>query len=694
MDNVMDLTWVKSSFMLPGDMAIRGNETMINRIYSTSMQKASDTTLGGNFIINPLPQFTRYADLKHNVFAGDGSSRIINKVSRNNTTNPHGSNGMGRIYSEKIDDNKQVIHFRCGVPEFNSMTSFYSNYYSVPAASLARTGKSPGFFYELGWAMGTVATIPIMPIMFVAKTAKFFFRKPASKYYYLKPTMYPYWAAVTSMVNAVAANEGIIPRPFYEGTKALHDKDDLISESDITRYHELIPTIYRKNGGLDVFAISQRGQQLVEARHQLLNDKLRKVTNRDQMREVFKTVLYGGDIANARVQIKGYGETSLKRYREIWKQNQMMGGMTVEQAAANSDASNKAERLTGDITEGKGGFWQALVSEAQMGSQFISFRTEFTGTQSESFSNSVKEPTIKSSINNIAATARDTRFSMFDLNVDGAGVIGGAAESFKSFITGGAQAIGFQGLAQLAGSAFADIPKVWDSSSAEFNKMSISIPLRSPYGDPISRLQNIILPLCCLFAMSVPLATGKQSHTSPFLIEYFCQGRAHSRLAIVDSFSVTRGVGDVGWSNNGKFLAADVQMSLLDLSSSVAMHLNPEFSLSDRVIQAAGYGAGAAAGWMTDATNVTESAKLGVAMASALLGSTYDDDNNYTDYLALLAGLPLEAEINTLRKWSVRLAQQQANFDNTFSQSRAAAWAMSGTFGDIAMAFSRAPDRQ
>jgi hypothetical protein len=77
-----------------------------------------------------------------------------------------------------------------------------------------------------------------------------------------------------------------------------------------------------------------------------------------------------------------------------------------------------------------------------------------------------------------------------------------------------------------------------------------------------------------------------------------------------------------------------------------------------------------------------------------MLGSTYDDDNNYTDYLAILAGIPLEAEINSLRKWAVRLARQQAAFDDMVSPERIGMWAMSGVTGEAIKGFSQATDRQ
>ncbi len=696
MDNILDDSWVKSAFLLPADTIIGGNAAVVNRIYSTSMQKAADTTLGGNFVINPLPQFTRYADLKHNLFSsqyGRGSSVLMPKVSRSTSTDPKGCNGMGRTYSEKIDDNMQVVHFRMGFPQFNSLTQFYTNYYSIPASSLARTGRAPGFFYTLGWAVGTVATIPLMPFIMVAgvagKAIRFFLRRPASKYYYLKPAMLPYWQAVSSMVNGIAANMGIIERPLYDGTKPIYNKDNGIDRADIDNMHRMIPSIYRKNGGIDVFAVAQRGQRLVNQRRELLNGELDKATSKEQIQAIFKRRLYGDDMATVFTNVNNMDAT-LENYVNIWRNSEMLGQVKEGEELLAESKVEKVGRMEDGIIERTA---DAFMAEARMGSEFLSLRVDFTGTQTESFSNSTKEPSISGQINSISASARETRFSMFDGNIDGVGIIGGAVDAFKDFMSGAASGLGIQGLAQLAGSAYVDIPKVWDSSSCDFNKLSLNIPLRSPYGDPISRLQNLILPMSCIFAMAVPLSTGKASHTSPFLVEYFAQGRAHSRLAIVDGVTFTRGVGDVGWTNGGAFLGVDVQLSLIDLTSAVNMPINPTFEFSDRAIQAAGYGIGGGISWL-NGYDYSQGGQVGENLAAVMLGSTYDDDNNYTDYLSILAGIPLEAEINTLRKWTLRLARQQAAFDDTQSPERAAMWAMSGMIGEGAKAISMATDRQ
>lgn len=680
---INDSSWVKSAFLLPAD-AMLGDGGSARRIYSTSMQKAFDTTLGGNFVLNPLPQFTRYADLKHNnsmsYNRGNGTQLTSAGMPKNATTSDMTSNGMGRVYSEKFDDNMQRVHFRCGVAEFNDLYSYYTNYYSVPAATMARTGRTAGFFYNLGWALGSVGSIPFMPFIVAGKALKFALRRPASKYYYLRPTMYPYWHAVSSMVNGIAANMGLIPRPIADSASMLFDNNEKINSADILAFHKMMPTIYRANGGIDVFAIAQRGQRLINERRELLDEELDGVTDYSQVQKIMKKRLFGDDLAAV---YSGMARPSLEDYGKVWRESAELGKFDEKSL---TDSFEKSQR--GD------GFWQkakdAFASEHRMGSEFVSFRVDYTGTQSESFSSQTKESSISQQINSLSASARETRFTMADGNIDATGLIGGAVDSLKSFVSGAAQGFGVQGLAQLSGSAFADIPKIYDSSSCDFNKTTFTIPLRSPYGDPMSRLQNIILPLCALFAMAVPLSTGKQSYTSPFLVECFNQGRSHIRLGIISSFSVTRGVGDIGWTNQGHFLGCDVTITVDDLSGVMHMPLQAGYALTEKVVQSAGYAIGSVTGLFTGSDTAGET---GAALASATIGSTYDDDNAYTDYMAMLSGMPLEAEINTARKWAVRMARQQAKFDDLKSPNRIVMQATSGVIGDVIKAFSLSTDR-
>ena len=106
-----DAQWVRQSFIVNVDDLDRVDQQ--NRTFSTANIKYTDTSPGGNFAINPPPQFTRYADPK----PSPGSRAV-------------GSKGMGRYYSEAIDDSSQIIYMRFGVPQFNSLTTFFTGFYN------------------------------------------------------------------------------------------------------------------------------------------------------------------------------------------------------------------------------------------------------------------------------------------------------------------------------------------------------------------------------------------------------------------------------------------------------------------------------------------------------------------------------------------------------------------------------------
>ena len=140
---VRDSNWVRKSFLLAGNKA--DEETSVWRTWSTAYSKYVDTSLGGNFAINQLPQFTRYADLRTKGLSKD-AQRAKNQTSA-------AMSGMGRYYSEAIDDSAQLIHMRFGTARFNSLISFFVNFYDHEAGVLAREGRVPFSFYA-----GKIAT--------------------------------------------------------------------------------------------------------------------------------------------------------------------------------------------------------------------------------------------------------------------------------------------------------------------------------------------------------------------------------------------------------------------------------------------------------------------------------------------------------------------------------------------------------
>lgn len=666
-----DTAWIRQAFLLP-EHAIDDKFDTVRRLYTTADLSFTDTTLGGNFAINALPQFTRYADIKRKGLYNQGK-------------------GKGRFYHEAIEENYQLVHFRMGLPKFNSLTRFLGDFYNVEASSLARTGRSTGLFFEMGRAAGTVISLPLQPFLLGAKMIRFLIDKPASRFYYLKPAMPLYWNAVTTMVNGVAVNLGVIPRVFSDSQQSVNDKVEGISDfpgTDIQKYHKLLPDIYRADGGIDIYAVANRAQRLANAFNDALEKEVQNSTSQADLRARMRKM------ASWQPGKTDIGSGSLQEYL-----NKYLGGDDknadgyydkTAAAAQTSEGDRRDESYLNRALD----FFQA---ERRMGSDFVTFRVDHTGSQSESFSNSTKEVGLASTMNSTSASARDTRFNFADGNIDTAGFSQAIVGAAKDFMGGVTQSLEIQGIAALAGSAFVDIPLMWNSSSADLNRTSFNIPLRSPYGHDLSRMQNLLIPMCMLIAMAVPLSTGKQSYTSPFILEMFNQGRSQVRLGMVDSLSFNRGVGDVGWTKDGKFLGVDVTISVVDLSSVLHMPINASFNATKAAVAAIGAGAGGAIASIGNALggdyNVDNASNNGAAAASAVMPSTYDDDNTYTDYLAVLGSLPLEAQVNQFRKLRLRMTRQMADWNAWRSPAHLANWAMGGFTGDVIKALSTATDR-
>ena len=127
---IKDNEWLRQSFIFDTRGISQKTSELFKEIstFTTASNKFTDTTLGGNFCINPPPQFTRYADPK-----------IIPLTKA--------SKGQGRYYSEAIDDNGQRVTMRFGLPEFNSMDRFFTSFLDPGMAALARRGEAGGILY-------------------------------------------------------------------------------------------------------------------------------------------------------------------------------------------------------------------------------------------------------------------------------------------------------------------------------------------------------------------------------------------------------------------------------------------------------------------------------------------------------------------------------------------------------------------
>jgi hypothetical protein len=174
--------------------------------------------------------------------------------------------------------------------------------------------------------------------------------------------------------------------------------------------------------------------------------------------------------------------------------------------------------------------------------------------------------------------------------------------------------------------------------------MSYKMELRSPYGHPMARMQYEMIPMMMILAMALPRSTGKQSYTSPFLVEAYCQGRGQVRIGLIDSVTITRGVGNMPWSKKGEPRGIDVDFSIMDLSSIMTMPLNSDQEM-------------------------------------------FDDENAYTDYLATLGGLSLSDQIYSLRKLNIEMTRAMSAARLNYTAANVGVEASGSSIGQLISAF-------
>jgi len=165
----------------------------------------SDTSLGGNDVINPLPQFCRTDDIIH----------PLNGICGNT------DKGMGRVYSEVYDKNQQMLYMTFGVPQYTNLKDFYFGMINKDLANLVNKGEEStvkvlaGLLGKLAGGaalVGIAINFPILPIVYLMKkTADAIDTHNVTKYYEFKAAMPLFYRYCNSIMCHLAVNLGLFP---------------------------------------------------------------------------------------------------------------------------------------------------------------------------------------------------------------------------------------------------------------------------------------------------------------------------------------------------------------------------------------------------------------------------------------------------------------------------------------------------
>lgn len=652
--SMTDSSWLRHAFMLPIPRERTGFGAETQRRYATSAAyKFTNTTLGGNWAINNPPQFTRYADIRH-----PGKGR----------TETNRQDGMGDYYSRAIDDPGQVVHMTFGVPQYSGLTSFFTNFYDRNMALLANTGRTDPLFYNLGLVGGFIVSLPLQPFIIGATAASrvynFLTRQRPSKWYYFKPTMHAYWSAVNTIANELTINLGLAPRVMDLGQKPLEAPGQQVTEADSRRMHEIFPKLFRADGGVDIMALANRTQRMGDAAQRALTRMQDNATNLDELRQNI----------DAYVSERAEDPKPDADARQYF-QDYINSGAGKEQSSATETFSE-----WGSL----GGVKEFITASQRDGSQFATFRVNHAGSMSESFSNSTRESDIAQTLNQRVQQGRSTSFNIMGGNVNE--IVGSFLNAGQSLLAGGLDSVNLGGLATLAGTAFLDIPKLWDGSTANLPRAEYTVPLPSAYGNKISRFMNLYIPLSMLLAAALPRSAGRSAYTSPFLCQIFHQGRVQIQLGMIDSLTITRGTGNVGWNADHDMLGAEVSFSVVDMSS--IMHVPIKGSFGNTNLLGAGVAGGLAAAGGAVAGDTGE--------ALALAGSTgavWDEQSLFQDYMAVLGSLPASDAYYVSRRLNLNLTRVARDFNTWRSPSNFMSWVLDSAPARGISAFAQTSDR-
>ena len=646
-------SWIKRALLVAPENQPNATTVAGRKRYITSASfKMENSAIGNSFEINPIPQFTRWADIR---------------VPPRGQPESKWKDGMGRYHSEALHDNRQLVHMTFGTPTFNSLTGFFNNFYDSYSARLANTGRINQAAFLSGNIIGFMASLPIQPFIYASTWASKFFGflsgKGGSKWYYFKPTMHTYWTAVNNIANILAINLGIAPRVLGDKVKALKDPKDLTAEEAGAILHKWLPELFRPEGGIDVMSYAIAAQRRAYRFQERITEKRQEATTKSELsaanQEAANTKIENNDSLTA--------ETLF---------NEAVG--TTHYQGESEDPTNES-----DIMSSMSKLSDFMIPHLRSGSQFVTLRVEHNNSQTESFSNSTRESTIAQSLNSTVQNSRSMIFNLASGNT-GVPIFDTLKSGLTDLATGALDAVHLSGMMALAGQAFVDFPKLWDSSTANLPRAEYTIPLIASSGNPISVFTSIYIPIAIMLAAALPLSAGKSAHTSPFLCQLYHTGRVQCKNGIISDLTIERGTGNVGWNAEGKMLSAQIRFSVVDLDELITIPIKS--NSNDRFNSVSGLLSTAVQAGSTMATGSTTAGDI-------ITGEAFDEESQLQDYLAVLGGLNVTDSYYKLRRLNLNLTYLNTSFRNWKSPTNFFSWLLDGGTARTLSNFANATDR-
>lgn len=540
-------------------------------------QSVSDTSLGGNDALNCYWSYNEDDDIVHpqtayNRHIADGKGVNLE--------------GMGRVYAENIDRYQQIFYMNMGVPVYKGgIISLFGGSSSAEARLINRGNTMGATIGNLTGILFTIIfAIPLLPLYGISLLTSLFNDYPVSKYFEHRSTMPMYFKFCNMLIGHMAVNLGL-----YRATEDILQLMGAVVDFKKTTNTNIAnaPSIFKtRNVGIpevlqrgpDILAIMYKRNLRLREFDKSIRDKLPddRFKSTDQyFAEWIKNTSVSGDFQDMQSQIliktqeKDLASKSgnLERVKviesEIASLNSQLDALKEAQP---SSFLGKLANWTGSALKDCFGM---MYGTGLQTIDFIGLRVEKVGAITESFSNTTGPSEIAEQINGMAAQGMAKQSSFLGNIIHGrsgvtlidsaSDIIGGIMNSLGDMIHVG------QVINVVTGNGYADIPEKWQNSSCT-RSFVIELQLRARYGDPVSWLQSVGIPLACILAAFLPRGIGGSMYTSPFLIRGYCKGQFSLPSGIGESLTVTRGATEFGYNINHLPMAIDVSMTVKDLS--------------------------------------------------------------------------------------------------------------------------------
>lgn len=207
-----------------------------------------------------------------------------------------------------------------------------------------------------------------------------------------------------------------------------------------------------------------------------------------------------------------------------------------------------------------------------------------TETQiSESWSNSVTQSMLASSVNSVSDMGRELNF-LLGYSQAGTGVeainndaevaanIENINDTIKKLLGSGSFLSNLSThIASVASGGKLVFPEIWADSTFS-RSYSINIRLSSPDPSKLSIYLNILVPLFHLLGLVAPqsIPSNPNGYTNPFLVRAIYKGHFNIDMGIITDMSITKGA-ECQWTPDGLPTSVDVSISIKDLYNALTI---------------------------------------------------------------------------------------------------------------------------